>query len=55
MYYHPKVWGHQGIISLFFCKEINSFVQQGCIKLIKSDSKYIYNTFIMLQKMYFSN
>ncbi len=29
-----------GSLSLFF-KEINYIIQQGCIKLIKSDSKYI--------------
>jgi len=35
---------------VFFLNEvINTFIQQGCIKLIKSDSKYIYNvTFIVL-------
>ncbi len=26
----------------FSFKEINAFTQQGCIKLIQSDSKYIY-------------
>ncbi|XDV46539.1 hypothetical protein PO909_014421, partial [Leuciscus waleckii] len=30
------------IVCLFF-KEMNTFIQQGCIKLIKSDSKDIYN------------
>ncbi len=27
----------------FFCKEINTFIEQGCIQLIKSDTKVIYN------------
>ncbi len=27
----------------FFFKEINTFIQQGCINLIKTDSKDIYN------------
>ncbi len=25
----------------FFMKEMNTFIQQGCIKLLKIDSKYI--------------
>jgi len=28
----------------FFFKELNTLIQQDCIKLIKSDSKDIYNT-----------
>ncbi len=28
----------------FFCKEINTAIKQWCIKLIRNDSKYIYNT-----------
>ncbi len=31
-----------GVIYIF-SKDINTFIQQGCIKLIKSDSKCIYN------------
>ncbi len=27
----------------FFLKEFNTFIQQVCIKLIKSDSKYMYS------------
>ncbi len=37
--YYSKVWG-QLIFSLIFLKEINTFIQQGCVKLIKSDSIY---------------
>ncbi len=29
--------------SISFFKEINTFIYQGCIKLIKSDDKDIYN------------
>ncbi len=29
--------------SFFFLNEINTFIQKGCIKLIKSDRKNIYN------------
>ncbi len=29
----------------FFLKEITTFIQQGCIKKIKRDSKGIYNDF----------
>ncbi len=29
-------------ISFFFFKEINTFIQQGCINLSKSDSKDVY-------------
>jgi len=32
-------------VNKFFCKEINTFSQQGYIKLIKSDSKDINNVF----------
>jgi len=32
-----------GSVRLFLKKEINTFIQQGHIKLIKSDSKDIYN------------
>ncbi len=32
--YHSNFWGK---------KEINTFIQQRCIKLIQSDSKDIYN------------
>ncbi len=31
-----------GVIYIF-SKDINTFIQQGCIQLIKSDSKCIYN------------
>ncbi len=31
-----------GVSILIFLREINTFIQQGCIKLIKSDSKDIY-------------
>ncbi len=31
------------VVSKIFFKDINTFIQQGCIKLIKSDSKDIYN------------
>ncbi len=35
-----------GILALnFFFKEINSFIQQECIKLIKSESKCIYDVY----------
>ncbi len=34
-----KIWGQY---DFFFLMEINNFIQQGCIKLIKNDSKYIY-------------
>ncbi len=34
-----KVWGQEDS----FLKEINTFIQQGCIKLIKRDSKDICN------------
>jgi len=27
----------------YFCTEINTFIQQGCIKLIESESKEMYN------------
>ncbi len=30
-------------VNYFFFFLINTFIQQGCIKLIKIDSKYIYN------------
>ncbi len=30
------------VLTIFF-KDMNAFAQQGCIKLIKSDSKNIYN------------
>ncbi len=29
--------------SVIFLKDINTFIQQGCIKWIKNESKYIYN------------
>jgi len=32
-----------GSVRFFFLKQINTFIQQGRIKLIKSGSKYIYN------------
>jgi len=35
-----------------FWKEINIFIQQGCIKLIKSDSEV---TCALVQKIYISN
>ncbi len=38
VHYCTKVWEQ----NIFF-KEINIFIQQECIKLIKSDSKDIYN------------
>ncbi len=48
--YHMNVWGKKDKI------KINTFIQQGCIKLIKSDSKDIYNVSIHLwileNKMY---
>ncbi len=37
-------------VSEVLFQEINTFIQQGCIELIKSDSK----TFIMLQRVYIS-
>jgi len=36
---------------LHFLKEIKTFIQQGCIELITSDSKNI----VILQKIYISN
>ncbi len=33
-------------VSNFFLKDINTFIQQGCIVLIKSDSEDIYNVSI---------
>ncbi len=30
----------------FFFSDINTFIQKGCIELIKSDSKYIYKGFL---------
>ncbi len=36
-----KVWGQQ----VFWKLEMNNFIQQGCIKLNKSDNKAIYNDF----------
>jgi len=30
-------------VSKIFLKEINTFIQQGCIQFIKSDSKEMYN------------
>ncbi len=35
---------------MIFLKEINTFTQQGCIKLIKSDSKDMFNN---VKKIYF--
>ncbi len=40
-----KVWGQS------FFKEINTLIQQGCIKLLK----HLSSTFIMLQKFSISN
>ncbi len=34
-------------IRMFF-SVINTFIQKGCIELIKSDSKYIYKAFLLL-------
>ncbi len=36
----------------FFLKEINTFIHQGCIQLIESDSKNIYN---VTNYFYFKN
>ncbi len=36
-----KLWDHK-ICLFFFFKEMYTFIQQGCIKLIKCDGKYIY-------------
>ncbi len=44
IYYCSKVWGQ---LDFIFFKEINTSIQQICIKLIKSDSKDIYNAFIL--------
>ncbi len=44
--YSSKVWGQS------FLREINTFIQQGCIKLIKNDSKEIYN---VTKYFYFKN
>ena len=54
IHYRSKVWGQEECLLLFFwkqIKEINTFIQQGCIKSIKSDSKDIYN----VTKDYISN
>ncbi len=42
-------------VSKIFFKEINTFIQQGCIKLIKCDSKTLNKSFLMLQKISISN
>ncbi len=34
-------------VSKCFFQEINTFIQQGCIKFIKSDSKVIFNLIII--------
>ncbi len=34
-----------GVSKIIFFQEINTFIHQQCIKLIKSDSKDIYNVF----------
>ncbi len=39
---NAKLDNSLGSLSVFF-KEINTFIQQECIKLIKRDSKDIYN------------
>ncbi len=43
--FHSKVWWQED-----FFKEINTFIQQECIKLIKTDSKFIY---IVTKDFYF--
>ncbi len=32
----------QYIFSFFFFKEINNFIQEGCVKLLKNIDKYFY-------------
>ncbi len=46
---HTLPFKNVGVSKVFFLKEINTSIQQGCIKLIKSDTK----EFLMLQKMNF--
>ncbi len=44
IYYRSKGQGQEGFFSFFGKKwKINTFIQQGCIKLIKSDGKDMYN------------
>ncbi len=43
------------VSKFFFFKEMNTFIQQGCIKLIKCDSKTLNKSFLMLQKISISN
>ncbi len=40
-------------IRIFFSSDINTFIQKGCIELIKSDSKYIYKGFRFFFFFYF--
>ncbi len=44
--YCLKVWVSK--ILFYFFKDINTFIHQGCIKLIKSDGKHIYNVKISI-------
>ncbi len=39
-HYYSKVWSQSFFSFFFFC--INTFIQQGCVKWIKSDSKDLY-------------
>ncbi len=41
--FHLCIIIHYGWKDHFYCKEINTLIEQGSIKLIKSHSKYIYN------------
>ncbi len=38
-------------LSKIFLKDTNTFIQQGCIKLIKSDSEDIYHVTISIEKI----
>ncbi len=43
LHHHLKLRSANYFILKKFLEEINDFIQQGCIKLIKSDSKDMYN------------
>ncbi len=49
IYIYMLPFKSMGLVSVFF-QGINTFIQQGCIKLIKSDSKVIF--YLIIKNIY---